>query len=161
MVHEPSEHTVEREPSMVGPAMNEPLTAPEDLTSSVLASFERCRNERLREIMRSLVRHLHAFALEVGLTEREWEAAMGVLAETGRITDDRRQEFVLWSDSLGLSVLVDAMANPKPPGATESTFSVRSGARMLPCVRTGQASRRRSRARLPGSTGASWTYRDH
>jgi len=72
-------------------------------------------------VLQSLVRHLHAFAAEVGLTETEWRAGVEALTETGRITDARRHEFVLWSDALGLSMLVDALAHPKPKGATEST----------------------------------------
>jgi protocatechuate 3,4-dioxygenase beta subunit len=75
----------------------------------------------LRELLRSLVRHLHAFAVDVRLTEDEWRRAIELLTETGRITDEHRQEFVLWSDVLGLSMLVDELAHPKPPGATEST----------------------------------------
>ena len=71
--------------------------------------------------MQSLVRHLHGFAVEVGLTEREWQAGIAALTATGRITDDRRQEFILWSDTLGLSMLVDALAHQLPAGATEST----------------------------------------
>jgi catechol 1,2-dioxygenase len=92
-----------------------------DLTSAVEDSFAGCDDRRLRELMQSLVRHLHAFATEVRLTEHEWRQAVAALTETGRITDERRQEFVLWSDALGLSMLVDAMAHPKPDGATEST----------------------------------------
>ena len=52
----------------------------------------------------------------MGLTPREWEAAIGVLTRTGHITDERRQEFILWSDSLGVSMLVDALENTVPPG---------------------------------------------
>jgi catechol 1,2-dioxygenase len=96
-------------------------TAPEDITAAVVASFEECSDPRLREIMQSLVRHLHAFAAEVGLTEEEWSDGIRTLTQTGHITDDRRQEFILWSDALGLSMLVDAIAHEKPPGATEST----------------------------------------
>jgi hydroxyquinol 1,2-dioxygenase len=96
-------------------------TTPSDITAAVLASFEGCEDERLRTLMRAFVSHLHAFAVEVGLTGAEWEQAIRILTETGHITDERRQEFVLWSDSLGLSMLVDALANPLPPGATEST----------------------------------------
>src|SRR5262249_21709495 len=73
------------------------------------------------EIMRGLVRHLHAFVSEVGLTEEEWVAAIRVLAATGDITDDKRQEFILWSDALGVSMLVDALAHPNAIGGTEST----------------------------------------
>ena len=72
-------------------------------------------------MLQSLVRHLHAFAAEVGLTEAEWRGGVDALTASGRITDDRRQEFVLWSDALGLSMLVDALAHPQPTGATEST----------------------------------------
>jgi hydroxyquinol 1,2-dioxygenase len=96
-------------------------TAPADITAAVIASFERSEDERLRTLAQSLARHLHAFATEVGLTQGEWEEGIRILTETGDITDDRRQEFILWSDTLGLSMVVDALANPFPPGATEST----------------------------------------
>lgn len=94
---------------------------PADITAAAVASFRDCGDGRLRELMEALVRHLHAFVTESGLTQEEWEAAVGVLTATGHITDDRRQEFVLWSDTLGLSMLVDALANPLPARATEST----------------------------------------
>jgi catechol 1,2-dioxygenase len=88
-----------------------------------VASFAGCDDARLREVLSSLVRHLHAFAGEVGLTRREWEAGIRFLTETGHMTDDRRQEFVLLSDTLGLSTLVDTLENDKLTGAaTESTL---------------------------------------
>jgi len=96
-------------------------TAPADITAAVIASFERSEDERLRTLAQSLARHLHAFATEVGLTQGEWEEGIRILTETGDITDDRRQEFILWSDTLGVSMLVDALAHPAPNGATEST----------------------------------------
>ena len=96
-------------------------TTPEDITAAVVQSFSGCSDERLRELVQAFARHLHAFATEVGLTQEEWEAGIGILTATGHITDERRQEFILWSDSLGLSMLVDALANPLPEGATEST----------------------------------------
>jgi hydroxyquinol 1,2-dioxygenase len=96
-------------------------TTPADITAAVVSSFDGCDDDRLREIMQALARHLHAFAGEVRLTPCGWEEAIRVLTATGHITDDRRQEFILWSDSMGLSMLVDALANPLPPGATEST----------------------------------------
>jgi catechol 1,2-dioxygenase len=99
----------------------EQRTTPADITSRVLASFDGCPDERLAELLRALVGHLHAFACEVGLTQDEGDWAIRVLTDTGRITDDRRQEFILWSDALGLSMLVDALEHPVPPGATEST----------------------------------------
>ena len=96
-------------------------TLPEDITRAVVASFDACEDERLRDVAQSLARHLHAFVQEVRLTREEWEAGIRLLTETGHITDERRQEFILWSDSLGISMLVDALANPLPAGATEST----------------------------------------
>ena len=96
-------------------------TTPADITAAAAASFERCSDPRLRELMQSLVRHLHGFATEVSLTEDEWRTMIGVLTDTGHITDERRQEFILWSDALGLSMLVDALAHDLPAGATEST----------------------------------------
>jgi hydroxyquinol 1,2-dioxygenase len=96
-------------------------TTPAGITDKALASFEACQDPRLRELMRSLVRHLHGFATEVSLTEDEWRTMIAVLTDTGHITDQRRQEFILWSDALGLSMLVDALAHELPAGATEST----------------------------------------
>src|SRR5438045_2947799 len=98
----------------------QPMT-PEQITESVLASFARCRDDRLRELMLALVRHLHAFAQEVELSTAEWGRAIEILTNTGEITDERRQEFILWSDSLGISMLVDALEHAAPCGATEST----------------------------------------
>jgi catechol 1,2-dioxygenase len=92
-----------------------------DITQGVVESFAGCADPRLREIMESLARHLHAFAADVGLTEEEWAAGIRLLRETGDITDERRSEFILWSDVLGLSMVVDALANPLPRGATETT----------------------------------------
>ena len=96
-------------------------TTPADITAAARASFDTCSDPRLRELMQSLVDHLHAFAVETSLTEDEWRRLIGVLTATGNITDERRQEFILWSDALGLSMLVDALAHELPPGATEST----------------------------------------
>jgi hydroxyquinol 1,2-dioxygenase len=96
-------------------------TTAEDITAAVVASFDACKDPRLREVMQSLVRHLHAFATEVGLTQEEWESGIRLLTETGRVTDEQRQEFILWSDSLGLSTVVDALGHRVPAGATEST----------------------------------------
>jgi catechol 1,2-dioxygenase len=96
-------------------------TTPSDITARAVASFESCSDARLQQLMQSLVRHLHGFAVENSLTEDEWRALIGVLTDTGNITDERRQEFILWSDALGLSMVVDALAHELPPGATEST----------------------------------------
>jgi hydroxyquinol 1,2-dioxygenase len=91
------------------------------LTQAVLDSFAGATTERHGEIMRSLVRHLHAFISEVELTEDEWFAAIDFLTRTGHITTDQRQEWVLLSDVLGVSMLVIGLNNRKPPEATEST----------------------------------------
>lgn len=96
-------------------------TTPADITATVLASFDGCPDPRLRELLQALVRHLHGFAVEVGLSENEWRELIAELTATGDITDDRRQEFILFSDALGLSMLVDALAHQLPAGATEST----------------------------------------
>lgn len=96
-------------------------TTPEDITREVLARFESCDDGRLREVMQSLVRHLHDFVIDVGLSEKEWRKAIEVVTSTGHITTEKRQEWILWSDSLGISMLVDALANALPEGATEST----------------------------------------
>lgn len=92
-----------------------------DITESVIRRFDACADPRLREIMQAFVEHLHGFVSQVALTPEEWTAAIRILTATGDITDERRQEFILWSDTLGVSMLVDALANPLPAGATEST----------------------------------------
>lgn len=76
---------------------------------------------RLAEIMAALVRHLHGFVKEVGLTQEEWETAIGFLTRTGQMCSGERQEFILLSDTLGVSMLVDAINNRRPAGATENT----------------------------------------
>jgi len=91
------------------------------ITEAVLASMAGSPNERLKVVMTSLVRHLHAFAREVDLTEDEWFEGIRFLTDAGRITDDKRQEFILLSDVLGLSMLVTMQNNAKPAGCTEST----------------------------------------
>ena len=76
---------------------------------------------RLRQIMHSLVGHLHAFVKEVEPTTGEWEAAIDFLTRTGQMCSDTRQEFILLSDVLGVSMLVDAINHRRPSGATENT----------------------------------------
>jgi hydroxyquinol 1,2-dioxygenase len=106
---------------------NEPATterrnlADADLTRAVEASFDGTPDPRLREVMQALTRHLHAFASEVELTEDEWFAAIDFLTRTGHMCDDKRQEFVLASDVMGLSMLVIGINHRHPNGATEST----------------------------------------
>ncbi len=78
-------------------------------------------NPRLAQVMASLVRHLHAFAKDIQLTQGEWDIAIDFLTTTGQICSAERQEFILLSDVLGFSMLVDAMGNRRPAGATENT----------------------------------------
>src|SRR6266513_6182531 len=93
-----------------------------DLTADVVARLEATPDPRLREIMTALVRHLHAFTTEVRLTEAEWLAGIRFLTATGQICDDVRQEFILLSDTLGLSMLVDLINHGSDdPAATEPT----------------------------------------
>jgi len=96
----------------------------EDLTRAVLASFEGAKSKRFGEVISSLVRHLHAFVEEVQLTEDEWFKGIDFLTRTGHITDDNRQEFILLSDVLGISMLVVGINHRKAVGATESGEAV-------------------------------------
>ncbi|MFJ3754923.1 dioxygenase [Streptomyces sp. NPDC090080] len=91
------------------------------VTRQVLASFDGCADPRLREIMRSLVGHLHAFVRDVRLTEAEWAKGIDFLTRTGHLTDDRRQEFILLSDVLGASMQTVAVNNAAYGDATEAT----------------------------------------
>jgi hydroxyquinol 1,2-dioxygenase len=93
----------------------------ETATGAVTASFAGAADPRLREILDSLVRHVHGFVREVEPTFAEWERAMEFLAATGRMCDGQRQEFILLSDVLGVTMLVDAINHRKASEATEST----------------------------------------
>jgi protocatechuate 3,4-dioxygenase beta subunit len=96
-------------------------TTEDDITAEVLRRFEATQDPRLREIMLSLTKHIHAFVKEVRLTEAEWWKGIEFLTKTGHMCDDRRQEFILLSDTLGVSMVTDLISNAKPAGATEST----------------------------------------
>jgi hydroxyquinol 1,2-dioxygenase len=91
------------------------------ITQAVLERHAKTDNPRFKQIMDSLIRHLHDFAREVELTEAEWFAGIDFLTRCGAITDSKRQEFILLSDVLGLSMLTVAMNNDKPEGCTEAT----------------------------------------
>lgn len=96
-------------------------TVEEQLISKVLNSFESCSDPRLKLLLQLLVRHLHGFVRDVRLTEAEWSKAIDFLTAVGRITDDRRQEFVLLSDVLGLSMQTINVDNEAYKNATEAT----------------------------------------
>src|SRR5712672_2135922 len=93
----------------------------ENLTDLALKRWEACHSPRLREIMQSLVKHVHEFVREVDLKEDEWLTGMNWLAKTGQLSSDKRHEFILLSDVLGVSMLVDAINHRFPTGSTPST----------------------------------------
>lgn len=97
----------------------------EKLTQDVLAAFANTPDPRLRQLMTALVKHLHAFAREVDLTTEEWLAGLKFLYDTGKISTERRSEFMLLSDTLGLSMMVVSLAQARASGnckgATEAT----------------------------------------
>ncbi|HZQ72677.1 MAG TPA: dioxygenase [Burkholderiales bacterium] len=91
------------------------------LTQAVVDRFKKASDPRFREILSSAVRHLHAFAREVHLTEEEWFEGIKFLTSVGQKCDDKRQEFILLSDILGLSMMIVALNHKSVPGATEAT----------------------------------------
>lgn len=92
---------------------------PQTLESELLALMSDETDPRLRIVLTALVKHLHAFAKEVGLTHAEWRKGLELLTKAGEMTDEERNEFVLFSDVLGLSSLVDMLNSPK--GCTNSS----------------------------------------
>lgn len=98
-----------------------PDRSEQELTAAVLARLQGASDARFRQIMTSLIKHLHAFVRETELTEAEWFSGIQFLTATGQKCDKKRQEFILLSDTLGVSMLVDAINHRKPTGATEST----------------------------------------
>ncbi|MCE0767735.1 hydroxyquinol 1,2-dioxygenase [Pseudonocardia kujensis] len=103
------------------PAGHEQCAREEAIIERVLRSFSQCPDPRLRQVMESLTRHLHAFIRDVRLTELEWSAAIRFLTEAGHITNDNRQEFILLSDVLGASMQTVTLNNEGNGRATEST----------------------------------------
>jgi hydroxyquinol 1,2-dioxygenase len=91
------------------------------LTDAVIARLSPATDPRFRRIMTSLIRHVHDFVREVELTEEEWFEGIKFLTATGQKCDDRRQEFILMSDVLGVSMLVDAINHRSSEGTTETT----------------------------------------
>jgi protocatechuate 3,4-dioxygenase beta subunit len=92
------------------------------LSDVVIAACSGASDERFKEIMTSLIGHLHAFIRETELTESEWLAGIQFLTAVGQKCDDRRQEFILLSDTLGATTMKDIVNNRKPPGVTEYTI---------------------------------------
>lgn len=128
----------------------------DDLTRYVLQSFDGAKSARFREIMQSAVRHLHSFVREVHLTEAEWEVGIKFLTRTGHICSNKRQEFILLSDTLGVSMQMVNVNNPIIGKVTEATVfgpffvegapeylngdDITNGAKGLPCYVEGTIS---------------------
>src|SRR5215475_2791892 len=91
------------------------------ITDAALERVGGASDSRLRQVSEALVRHLHAFVREVRPTQKEWEYGIDFLTRTGQMCNDKRQEFILLSDTLGVSMLVDAINHRMPKGATETT----------------------------------------
>ena len=99
------------------------ITRQEDVTPAVLDAYSRIENPRLREIVAALIKHLHAFAREVHLTEEEFQAAMQTIARLGQMTTDTHNEVVLMAGSLGFSSLI-CLLNNGNKGQTETTANL-------------------------------------
>ncbi|KAF2425282.1 cathecol 1,2-dioxygenase [Tothia fuscella] len=108
------------DPSTIDILSTKDLTI-ENITENVHMINSRAEDPRLKYVLERLVTHLHDFARETRLSTNEWMAGINFLTETGKICSDVRQEFILLSDILGLSLLVDSIDHPKPPASTEGT----------------------------------------
>ncbi len=97
------------------------LVTEENITEIARQRWGTARDDRTRELLTGLVQHLHDFAREVRLTEEEWITAIGWLTRAGQISDEKREEFILASDVLGLSMLVVQMNHRLDPAATPAT----------------------------------------
>lgn len=100
---------------------NTQAMTPEAHLAEVLSAYDNSPNPRLAEITKSLIRHLHEFVAEVGLTREEWFAGIEALTRTGQMCDDQRQEFILLSDTIGVSMLVEMINHVAAEGSTEPT----------------------------------------
>ena len=95
--------------------------APDELLTEVLARYDGSPDERMRTVMQSMIRHAHAFMREIEPTRDEWMAAIQWLTATGKICSDTRQEFILLSDTLGVSTLLEMINYSATSGTTENT----------------------------------------
>jgi hydroxyquinol 1,2-dioxygenase len=97
------------------------MTGPDELLAEVLGRYDAGSDERLKFVMQAAIRHLHEFVREVELTREEWMAGIRFLTATGQICSDTRQEFILMSDTLGVSTLVEMLNYSPTEGTTENT----------------------------------------
>jgi hydroxyquinol 1,2-dioxygenase len=98
-----------------------PYVTEQTLTDVVRERWSDIPDPRLRQVMQAVVKHVHAFVREIEPTPAEWATAVDFLTRTGKMCDDKRQEFILMSDVLGVSMLVDAINHRQKNGATPST----------------------------------------
>jgi hydroxyquinol 1,2-dioxygenase len=91
------------------------------ITHAVLERVRNAPDARIRQISEAVVRHLHEMVREIRPTQEEWKSGVDFLRATGKTCDDKRQEFILLSDTLGISMLVDAINHGAPEGVTETT----------------------------------------
>ena len=98
-----------------------PALTEADITPAVLERLANAENPRFKQVMTSLITHLHAFVRDVRLTEEEWITAIQFLTRVGHTCTDKRQEFILLSDTLGVSILVITLNHPSEDGSLEST----------------------------------------
>ncbi|MFB7493760.1 dioxygenase [Streptomyces sp. NPDC056161] len=131
----------------------------ETITAAVQGTFAGASDARLRELFVSLVQHLHDFARETRLTSEEWFTAVDFLERVGHLSSPTRQEFVLLSDILGLSVLVDRI-NHARGSATDSTLLGPFYVEGRPRVENGADISAASRACRCSSAVRSWTPKD-
>src|ERR1700730_13116644 len=95
---------------------------PSKLTDEVVSRYKDCPDPRLKEIMISLIKHLHSFARDVKLTEGEWIKGVEYVTRVGQFCDEMRQEFILLSDVLGLEMTVVELNHGVDAGETEATL---------------------------------------
>jgi hydroxyquinol 1,2-dioxygenase len=98
-----------------------PYVTEQNLTDVVLDRWKNIPDPRLRQVMGSLIKHLHGFVRDIEPTEKEWAAAIDFLTRIGKMCDDKRQEFILFSDVMGVSILVDSLNHRLASGATPTT----------------------------------------
>src|SRR6476620_1282776 len=100
-----------------------PYSTEENLTDIVMERWSNVPDPRMREVMTSLVQHLHAWVRDMAPTEKEWITAIEFLTNTGKLCTDKRQEFILLSDTLGVSMLVDSINHRLSSKATPTTVT--------------------------------------
>jgi hydroxyquinol 1,2-dioxygenase len=131
-----------------------PYVTEDNLTDVALARWRDIPDPRLRQVMQSLIKHVHGFVRDIEPTQAEWATAIDWLTRTGKLCSEKRQEFILTSDVLGVSMLVDAINHRLPGGATPSTVegpfhvpdappvenggNMAAGAPGIPCFVTGR-----------------------